>query len=1029
MLILLPSTFCQNSVQSQSTTNFSEPERWNLDKYVYSHTHYKTGAKDKPLIDFDAIDNWQGLDEGVTINDDGKYFAYKLIRGRGVAVYNRKKPDSLIIQSTSGSWRYSYAGSAPGFFSSHSGQYIFKNKYALNFIKLGKNQVRVVDGVSSYKTKNSGKNQWLAYQLKEGNSNLVVVNLVTGKERRFSKVASYGFDESGKWLTCKLDNDNENLLIYNLETGDEKRFPFVESFSFDQSGNKLLYKALKVNGRDSLFALNHCNLLNNDTKTIWESSSKDKGRVTNFIFDHSGRQLLYVLSTGATPDQTNYSIWYYHESMSGPVIKVDNQTKGMKQNFLLQGDASFSDNDQYIRFSTSKKEEKPELLPDPVSLDVWSSQDKVLQSTQSYLDKQTFTYTSVISVNNGSVITLENESEKLYELKGDFALVKKSGESIYGDRFWEKDYDKDSNFLISLKDGVKHNLPTRGGLYTLWFSPDNRYLIYFDAEKGSHYFSYDLHTGVTKKISIGVADGLLGSNFSFLITDEMPSWPAGIAGWLDDGRSLLVYDNYDIWQLDLLGEKPAINITNGYGEAHNLYFGLLNSVRGNPTPIKIQKKDPLYLCAFSGETKENGFYQGSLNKASNPRSLYIGQCFFWGQFISVGASMRPVKAKSADTWIVMKQTPTDAPNYFVTKDFKDYKRLTDVQPQRDYNWLTTKLINFKQLDGTQSQGVLYVPENFDSTKKYPVIISFYASLSNCLYQYPTPAYLSATDIYNDPAWMVSHGYLVFTPDIYFKKSEWGPSTVSAIDGAARYLKTLPYVDSNHLAATGHSNSGRFGYYLLTHSHSFAAMSIGSGATNIIGLGLSLDGQNRNSSLEWAEKTAFGAGGLGNLWENKERWIDHTAVLQADKATAPLLLFHCNDDGVPVRMAIELYTAFRRLEKPVWWLQYDKGSHRLTNLEDLRDFTIRYTQFYDHYLKGTPAPGWMTQGIPSSLKTIESRFELDPTGSCALRGKECPVCDAWNRQYKRTPQMFTKSVAEWKLGDELLKQIGKEKVKK
>jgi hypothetical protein len=55
---------------------------------------------------------------------------------------------------------------------------------------------------------------------------------------------------------------------------------------------------------------------------------------------------------------------------------------------------------------------------------------------------------------------------------------------------------------------------------------------------------------------------------------------------------------------------------------------------------------------------------------------------------------------------------------------------------------------------------------------------------------------------------------------------------------------------------------------------------------------------------------------------------------------------------------------------------------------------------------------MTNGIPYKLKGIESRYELDPSGSCALPGKPCPICEAWNKQYKRTPAMFTKPISEW-----------------
>jgi dipeptidyl aminopeptidase/acylaminoacyl peptidase len=235
---------------------------------------------------------------------------------------------------------------------------------------------------------------------------------------------------------------------------------------------------------------------------------------------------------------------------------------------------------------------------------------------------------------------------------------------------------------------------------------------------------------------------------------------------------------------------------------------------------------------------------------------------------------------------------------------------------------------------------------------------------------------------------VSHGYLVFIPDMHFTQGQWGPSTVNSVDGAARYLKTLPYVDGKRLGATGHSNSGRFGFYLLSHSTSFAAMCVGEGTTNIIsaGLGVGLLGDGE-SMLEWAEQRSTGTG-LGMLWKNKATWLDHSAVLHADKVTSPLLLFD-NKDGLLSDQAAELFTALRRLEKKTWWVHYDHGGHAMGFPLYLKDFTLRFTQFFDHYLKGAPAPRWMTQGIPNNLKGIESRYELDPKGSC---GMDCKVCN-------------------------------------
>jgi hypothetical protein len=44
-----------------------------------------------------------------------------------------------------------------------------------------------------------------------------------------------------------------------------------------------------------------------------------------------------------------------------------------------------------------------------------------------------------------------------------------------------------------------------------------------------------------------------------------------------------------------------------------------------------------------------------------------------------------------------------------------------------------------------------------------------------------------------------------------------------------------------------------------------------------------------------------------------------------------------------------------------------------------DYLIRMTQFFDHYLKGAPAPKWMVEGIPAKMKGIDDGLELEPKG--------------------------------------------------
>jgi hypothetical protein len=53
-----------------------------------------------------------------------------------------------------------------------------------------------------------------------------------------------------------------------------------------------------------------------------------------------------------------------------------------------------------------------------------------------------------------------------------------------------------------------------------------------------------------------------------------------------------------------------------------------------------------------------------------------------------------------------------------------------------------------------------------------------------------------------------------------------------------------------------------------------------------------------------------------------------------------------------------------------------------------DYTKRLTQFFDHYLKASIPPIWMTEGIPAKLKGVISGFKLDKSGSCG----DCPICN-------------------------------------
>jgi dipeptidyl aminopeptidase/acylaminoacyl peptidase len=335
--------------------------------------------------------------------------------------------------------------------------------------------------------------------------------------------------------------------------------------------------------------------------------------------------------------------------------------------------------------------------------------------------------------------------------------------------------------------------------------------------------------------------------------------------------------------------------------------------------------------------------------------------------------MQPIKANNANSWIVQRMTATEAPNYYLTTDFKNYIPISDVQPQKSYNWLTAEVIKWQQKDGTIGKGILYKPENFDPRKKYPIIFHCYEKMVHEVYQFPTP------ELANGPInipWFVSRGYLVFTPDIEFVIGKPGQSAFKTLVSAAELLSRRPYVDSKKMGIQGHSFGGFETNYLITHTHIFSAAAEGAGVCDFISGYGSLRGSG--ISCQYLYETSQNRL-AATLWQRPNLYINNSPILMADKITTPLLIMHNKkDENVPWNQGVELFTALRRLGKKVWMLQYDEGYHVVYG-KDLLDYTLRLTQFFDFYLKDQPPPIWMAGTIPARLKGIEPGYELDLSG--------------------------------------------------
>lgn len=891
----------------------------------------------KPHIDSAALANWTVIGDNPVISDDGKYFMY-IIGNLPIG------SNTLVIQQVDGEWKKEFIGAEKGIFAGGSELAVFKLEDTLYFLSLGTDVNTYVTNVKDYRQPANGEGKWIGYQ-KQNSMDLVIRDLFTSEEQRYTSISSYSFHDKGKiLLITKKDSSN--------------------------------------NGQ----SLNWINLDTQKSNIVWRANDQtDKNSAGSLTFDESGKQLAFIVQQTRAEKAFN-SIWYYKEGMDKAIEKVRNESAGVDSGMVISNRGLyFSKSGKFIFF---KIEPKPQPLrkidPNAVKVDVWSYKDILLQHNQLLRSLEQKTYACVFSLYHDKIARLENVSQKVI-LSGDDKLVISNFKNN-GDKFWIK--EPATYYLFFLSDFSVRKIAESCGLFS--FSPDYKHLVYYDFTI-NNYVSYNIPSEkkiiLTDKIPVSIISDEKKERINY-------NRPVGIACWTAEG-ALLIYDNYDIWNVDVSGIKPPVNITNGYGLKNKIKFRVVVH-QGLLSTGFYNSKDPFLLTAFNTESKNNGFYILNLAKRSNPDSLIMGPWNFYtissqtnGE--SIG-NMVPLKARNANVWIFKRQTAIDAPNYCSLVNFKTCYQLTNIQPQKNYNWLTTELVNWKQLDGTVCQGVLYKPEDFNSQKKYPLIIHYYEKKSASLNQFMSPDYIQ-TDI-NIP-WFVSRGYLVFTPDIHYSIASKsgqvvGDCAVNSVVSAVHYLSQRKYIDGKRIGIQGHSYGGGETLYLVTHSNLFAAACSGAPTvSNEISAYLGIVRANGKPVLSKMTHSEADHNRIGaTLWERPDLYIKASPVFKANKVTTPLLIMHNQGDVTcDWNQGVEMYMALWRLGKPVWMLQYDNEGHGVSG-KNAVDYTMRMTQFFDHYLKGAVAPRWMTEGIPANLKGVISGYELDVAGSCE---ENCAIC--------------------------------------
>jgi dipeptidyl aminopeptidase/acylaminoacyl peptidase len=275
-------------------------------------------------------------------------------------------------------------------------------------------------------------------------------------------------------------------------------------------------------------------------------------------------------------------------------------------------------------------------------------------------------------------------------------------------------------------------------------------------------------------------------------------------------------------------------------------------------------------------------------------------------------------------------------------------------------------------------GILYKPQNFDSTKIYPVVTLIYNEFSSKINRFPRFDIAELGFVNFLPiSWLVSNGYIVFIPDIIDRRT--GTPLQDSYDitiSGVKLIASLPYVDKTKIGLEGASWGGEQVDYIISHTNIFRVAFSGAGMSERISDYAYSDDHRRGTSLMALEST-YG----GSLAQVPELYIKEASLLAANNVTTPLLLKNNkDDDAVPFYQGLQFYRTLRRLKKKVWMIQYDHGGHGISLGKDLDDMNLRISQFFDYYLKDKPAPIWMIESTVSERQSKNNGLEIDTTGA-------------------------------------------------
>ncbi len=896
---------------------------------IQPQTSAQTGGVPLPVAPAD-YGRWESLGAGV-LSPDGNWFAYQISRGN--------QDNELRIRR----------------FDTEADEV-------------------VPHGVSPAFSRNS---RWLAYAIgipeaqrkkleeqgKPVRNKMGLLNLAAGDTIVVNDVASIRFRDDGGYLVMqrypRTDQNNKgvDLVTRNLANGLEMNFGNISEYAWQEDG-MLLALITDAEGR----AGNGVQVFDTETGVLRPLDSNPT-RYTGLSWRKQSDDLA-VLREREDDDYdtpTHVVLTWRGLKDDNPTQRIlDSSTAGLpKDSRIIDGyTPEWSKDGDILFLGIRDREKKTEIPADSVAAEdsmateelapaevlVWHSKDAQVIPEQKLSAERVRRRNFLVAwhqqdnylVKLGKALTepVRPIPGRRYALGADRTPYEFDG--MFGRPFQDL-------YLIDLDSGEWQRIQERIR-FNFGPSPDGRYILYL---KDDHYMVYDIQADRHTDISTDVSTSLVNREYDHPVAQKPPF---GLAGWSEDDETVLVYDQYDIWQVRADG-SGATNLTNGRAERIRHRY-----VRLDDEEDFIDTSAPIYVSTYGEWSKKYGI--------TRLRTGRLPERLVWLE----DNVARLAKAKDAEIFTYAVQDFDDSPDYFVSgSDFAEARQVTQTNSfQKDYAWGHSELIEYENPWGRKLQGALYYPADYRPGKQYPMLVYIYEIRSHLMHQYSVPSERS----YYNTAVFTSEGYFVLQPDIVFQAREPGRSSVGTIEAAVQKVADTGMVDPKRVGMVGHSWGGYQTAYAVTQTDIFSAAVAGAPLTNLISMYGAIfwnSGSPESAHFEVGQERMEVP-----YWEDPDPYIRNSPVFNVNDLNTPLLIEVGDADGnVDMRQGIEYYNVARRAGKHLVLLSYEGENHGLRKKHNQIDYHRRILAWFGHYLKGEPAPQWITEGVPY-LEQVKAR---------------------------------------------------------